>query len=159
MRIKRILLLLICLTLLSGCGFHLRRTPCHLAATYPTVVLPFSGTHSLYQAVYHALTTQGITVLECPDETVCFPQIRIGSQSLVSQPLVYGADGELRRERLRLSVEFIVETDCARTICFATYRDRILNNRQHLGDNAEKILLEREMQQDIIQQFFRYLVD
>ena len=153
--IARTLLLLILLNVLSGCGFHLRRLACDITAIYPAVVCPLSGTHTLHQALYNALLTQGVTVLDCQPPDDCLPQIQVFAQTLDSQPLVYGADGELRRERLRMAVTFTVETDCVRHIALATYRDRQLNNRQHLGDNAEKILLEREMQQDIIQQLFR----
>lgn len=143
--------------LLSGCGFHLRKNTWHLDTLYPTMVCPLTGTHSLHQALFNALLTEGVDVLDAPLPNTPLPQITILSQSLTTQPLVYGADGELRRERLRMCVVFGIDTDVNTSITLATYRDRQLNSRQHLGDNSEKILLEREMQRDIIQQLFRYL--
>lgn len=145
------------MSLFTGCGFHLRRPVCDIQAQYPAVICPLSGTHTFHQALYNAFLNQGITVIECPTDE-CLPKIQVISQSLDTQPLVYGTDGELRRERLRMTVVFSIHTDCTRHISLATYRDRQLNSRQHLGDNAEKILLEREMQQDIIQQLFRSLI-
>lgn len=122
------------------------------------MVCPLTGSHTLHQALFNALLTEGVDVLECMPEGAFAPRITILSQNLTTQPLVYGEDGELRRERLRMCVVFEVNTDISRTLTLATYRDRQLNSRQHLGDNAEKILLEQEMQRDIIQQLFRYLV-
>jgi outer membrane lipopolysaccharide assembly protein LptE/RlpB len=71
--------------------------------------------------------------------------------------LVYGPDGELRRERIRMAVQFSFSTNTTKVFELFTERDRQLNSKQHLGDNAEKILIEQEMQADILNQLLRFL--
>ncbi len=142
--------------MLAGCGFHLRHSQADLSKKYPTIILTASGSNTLNQGLYRALIASKVHVVENSD-TVMAPRLSVASQELTSQPLVYGPDSELRRERLKMSVVFTFGAGNTQSIELATERDRQLNPNQHLGDNAEKVVIEREMQADIISQLLRYL--
>lgn len=153
-------LLIACITLTAGCGFHLRHMYANLSKQYPVMVLPASGSITFYQAVYRGLQAQSIKVLQQVHQTETYPILTITNELLTQFPLVYGPDSELRRERLTLTVTFSFQPpppDQAISFTLIAQRDRQLNNKQHLGDNDEKILIEQEMQADIIGQLFRYI--
>lgn len=145
--------------LLSACGFHPRHSQSHLGSKYPTMVLPNSGSNTLHQALHRALLASAIDVHEKNHMEEKSPQLTVLSQQISQLPLVYGPDGELRRERLKMEVSFSFGFDKMQQFTFSTERDRQLNSKQHLGDNAEKILIEQEMQADIISQLLRYLAN
>jgi outer membrane lipopolysaccharide assembly protein LptE/RlpB len=144
------------LSLLSGCGFHLRKNAVHLNSQYPTIVLPFSGSHTFHLALRRALLAHSIRVVPqatCPD----LPKLMIVSQLFSEQPIVYGPDNELRRERLLMTITFSFGYLSPKQFVLSTVRDHQLYSSQHLGDNAEKSLMETEMQADIIEQLLRYI--
>ena len=150
-------LMIVILTLqLIACGFHLRHHDWALAESYPTIILPETGSPVFYQYLYRELSSRGVHIERDPC-VADLPSLRVISETLTSQPLVYGADGELRRERLKMTITFTFKTHHEQQFALYTERERQLNNRQHLGDNAEKTILESEMRLDIIQQLFRYL--
>ncbi len=152
--------LILCAILLSSCGFHLRRNPVELGHKFPIIVLQRSGSHTFYQALQRALTlakTEVITQTPAGDDSGAIPQLTITSQLLTQQPLVYGPDSELRRERLKMSVTFSFANPTPVEITLHSVRDRQLNSNQYLGDNAEKSMIEQEMQSDIIAQLLQYL--
>lgn len=129
-----------------------------MAAKYPYVVLPYSGSHSLHQGLLYALESQSIHVQCKPSTHYQAPILQVITENMSTQPLVYGPDSELRRERLTLEVIFsfgLVKDP--KLISLRTSRERQLISSQHLGDNAEKTLIEKEMQTDIINQLFRHL--
>lgn len=150
---------LILFSLLSGCGFHLRKNAIAINEKYPVMVLPFSGSHTFYQALRRTLLGHSVTLLkEIPEENIgCYPILTIVSEKQTIQPIIYGPDSELRRERLFLTIIFSFGYLSPKNIAFTAVRDHQLYSSQHLGDNAEKSLLETEMQTDIIQQFLRYI--
>lgn len=150
--------LLLCV-LLSGCGFHLRKNQVELGHKFPIIVLQRSGSHTLYQALQRTLTLAATEVLtQTPEgDNGMLPQLSITSQVLTQQPLVYGPDSELRRERLKMSVTFSFANPTPTEIALHSVRDRQLNSNQYLGDNAEKSMIEHEMQADIIAQLLQYL--
>lgn len=159
MQIKKMVVAMFAITIMScmlvGCGFHLRHSQTHLETKYPTIVLPPSGSNTLHQALYRALVASSVHVQEKKEDNL--PVLLVVSQQLTQQPLVYGPDAELRRERLRMSVVFSFSEKSAEKFELATERDRQLNSKQHLGDNAEKVIIEQEMQSDIVSQLIRYL--
>ncbi|MCS5710589.1 LPS assembly lipoprotein LptE [Candidatus Berkiella aquae] len=151
-------LLAIGLLFASGCGFHLRRNQVELGNKYPIIVLQRSGSHTFYQALRRALLMASTDVLtQSPEGDEMLPQLIITSQLLTQQPLVYGPDSELRRERLKMSVTFSFSNPTPTQIVLYSVRDRQLNSNQYLGDNAEKSMIEQEMQADIIGQLLQYL--
>lgn len=145
------------LLLLSGCGFTLRHNQHYLGTKYPQVLLPPTGSHTLHQALHRALLASHIEVLDSAPLDKVVPSLLVVNQDLTSLPLVYGPDAELRRERLKMSVNLSLSDPQTRNFTLYTERDRQLNPRQHLGDNAEKIIIEQEMQADIIEQLLRFL--
>ena len=148
--------LLIALGILASCGFHLRNHQSRLNTQYPVIVLPLTSSHTFHQALRRSLLTSSIRVVDISNNPQV-PQLRVVSELLTAQPLVYGPDSELRRERLKMTVGFTFGTNEPKVFELSTERDRQLNSRQHLADNAEKVLIEQEMQSDIIHQLSRYL--
>lgn len=146
-------------SLLTGCGFHLRKNMLPLDEKYPVIILPFSGSHTFHQALRRTLIAHSVDLLKTSsvDAMDCYPTLKIVSEARSIQPIVYGPDSELRRERLFLTVTFSFGYSTFEEIVFSTVRDHQLYSTQHLGDNAEKSLLETEMQNDIIQQLLYYI--
>ena len=147
--------------MVAGCGFHLRLHQAQLRTQYPVIILPSSGSLTLHQALLRALDASAVRVLDKPSPKIDYPQLVVAAQTLTVQPLVYGPDSELRRERLKLNVTFNFGTSKGPITSFelSTERDRQLNSNQHLGDNAEKVLIEQEMQADIIGQCLRFIAN
>lgn len=144
--------------LCSGCGFHLRTNQVELGNKFPVIVVPRTGTHTFHQALQRALTLSSTQVIVDPREADAdVPSLSIISMQTTQQPLVYGPDSELRRERLRMSVRFSFTNPTPVEIDLYSVRDRQLNSNQYLGDNAEKSMIEQEMQADIIAQLLQYL--
>src|SRR5437016_5826192 len=144
------------LSLLSGCGFHLRKNAVHLSAQYPTIVLPFTGSHTFHQALRRTLLAHSIRIV--PQSSYAdLPKLIIVSQQFSEQPIVYGPDNELRRERLLMTITFSFGYLSPKQFVLSTVRDHQLYSTQHLGDNAEKSMMEMEMQADIIEQLLRYI--
>jgi outer membrane lipopolysaccharide assembly protein LptE/RlpB len=156
-QLKYFSLLFVAFCTLAGCGFHLRHSQSHIGMKYPVIIFTPSGSNSMYQGVYQALLSSNVNVLESAPKESDAPTLSIVTQNITQFPLVYGPDAELRRERLRMSVVFSFGSKIPDRFELATERDRQLNSKQHLGDNAEKVVIEREMQADIISQLLRYL--
>lgn len=156
-RLSLCFLIFLCVVM-TGCGFHLRKNAVHICAKYPVVILPFTGSHTFHQALKRSFRSHSVEVLEqLPENALnCYPILEIVSEDRLTQPIVY-ADSELRRERLFLTVTFSFGYTEFEQIVFSTVRDHQLYSSQYLGDNAEKSMLETEMQADIIQQLLRYI--
>ncbi len=161
MRHKIALTILVIISLtLWGCGFHLRHSQAQLWMKYPQIYLPPTGSNTLHQGLHRALMASSIHVTEeAPPKNMTVPTLKVLSQNISNLPLVYGPDSELRRERLKMSVFFYFQDNLNRSerVELYTVRDRQINPNQHLGDNAEKIVIENEMQADIISQLVRFL--
>lgn len=156
---KTFFLLILTCFLLSACGFHLRSYQESLRHVIPVILLKPSGTPLFYQRLRYSLLARSIEVIEGTSSTEKHaPQLAILSEELLTFPLVYGPEGDLRRERLKFKVEFsYCDQEETKTFTLSTERDRQLIPRQRLGDDAEKVIIEKEMQMDIIQQLLRYL--
>lgn len=150
-------LLILSLITLAGCGFHLQRNALPLDKKYPHFLLVPSGSNSLYQALRRAFIASGIHVIEAAPDPATLPQLQVIEEDLQQQPLVYGPDSELRRERLKMRVTFLFGQEKLERLEMTAERDRQLNSKQHLGDNAEKIIIQQEMQADIINQLLTYM--
>jgi len=154
------LLIFTLVLLLGGCGFHLRQNSVELGNKFPIIVLPRSGSHTFHQALQRALKQSSTDVIVESSTTLDdadLPRLTIIAMQTTQQPLVYGPDSELRRERLRMSVSFTFANPTPTQIDLYSVRDRQLNSNQYLGDNAEKSMIEQEMQVDIIRQLLQYL--
>lgn len=158
-KLSSIIITLILFSLLFGCGFHLRKNAVTIGTKYPVMILPFSGSHTFYQALRRALVAHSITLLKDPstEAIAYYPTLQVISEKQTIQPIIYGPEDELRRERLFLTITFSFGYISPKEIVFTTVRDHQLYSSQHLGDNAEKSLLQTEMQADIIQQLLRYI--
>jgi outer membrane lipopolysaccharide assembly protein LptE/RlpB len=156
-RLSVCILIVFC-AVMTGCGFHLRKDAIRICEKYPVMILPFTGSHTFHQALRRSLRSHSVDLLKRPSESTvgCYPTLCIVSEDRLTQPIVY-ADGELRRERLFMTVTFSFGYTEFEQIEFSTVRDHQLYSSQYLGDNAEKSLLETEMQADIIQQLLRYI--
>lgn len=153
----RVGVILIACSVLVSCGFHLRRHAATLKAKYPVIVLPFSGSHTLHQALRRTLLARAVVLVKDTSEADGAPILRVVSQEQTEQPIVYGPDSELRRTRLFMTITFSFGCAAPKQFVLSTIRDHQLYSTQHLGDNAEKSLTETEMQADIIDQLLRYI--
>src|SRR5437762_13126204 len=98
-----IIALVLVALVLSSCGFHLRKNVLKLDLQYPILLLPTSGSHTLHEALHRALRLASIEVVQVPPPgSPILPKLVVVSQQLTQQPLVYGQDGELRRERIKM---------------------------------------------------------
>ncbi len=157
--LQRTLLVFILISCLfvSACGYHLRSRQESLRHAVPVIVLKPSGTPPFYQRLRYYISARAIEVIEYEKPQDNIPQLAILSEQLTQFPLVYGPEGDLRRERLKMTVQFSYYDKETKIVTLSTERDRQLIPSQRLGDDAEKVIIEREMQIDIIQQLLRYL--
>lgn len=160
---KRFLIKLLCLTLLihlSGCGFKLGSYHPQLSHKYPTINVPFSRDTAMHQALIQTLTMQGVKVEQSQniiDHNI--PNIKIIRKVLVQHPLVYALDGELRREQLKLTIDFEVQhNQQTKQISLTSVRERAIISRQRLAADLELTQIEKGMQKDIMQRLIYHLL-
>lgn len=148
MRIFPFSLLLICF--LTGCGFYLRKPP---PIAFDKVALHSSGCLKFEYQLSTFLESNQITVLNT--QATQAPILTMSCPVLTTQPLVYDAEGQLRRERLYYTLTGNL-TRSEKTDAFElkTLRERQLNTQQTLADETEKTILIKEMQEEL---FYRLL--
>ena len=156
--IYRLLAGVLCVILLSGCGFHLRGSQnrdLHLKQLQLSPDRPFDKT---YQTIRQQLLAQGLVI----STEANAPILVVEPKLFQVHVLAYGRDGQVRRERLTYQLKFKVQKSDGTLIIPETEvtseRDRLLNPSQDLGDAYEKQLLEQEMLNDAISQMAHFLV-
>jgi outer membrane lipopolysaccharide assembly protein LptE/RlpB len=155
---------LVCMILLgcfvSGCGFHLRGT--HQPKTLrikEVVLLPYDPYTIFYQTMREKFKRSGVDVL-LPQTNLACPTINVIKSELTKHTLVYSIQGQTRRERLQLTLSYdltLPNTNQHFTQKMTANRDLQLNPNQDLADQYEKTLLEKEMQQELIDQLIQQL--
>ena len=82
------------------------------------------------------------------------------SESFAKQTLAYGANGQVRRERIRYTLIFKLQgVDGAMLIpetAIHAERDRLINQDQVLGDYNEEELLQSDMRREGIEEMTQY---
>lgn len=152
--LKHILIFCFALTLLSGCGFHLRgHTPIpeELKTLYLTSANPYSP---LTKEVHRQLRTRGIHVLTEPKPDVV--TLRILQDNVSETINSVSADTKVREYRLAYTMNYqLIDTKGNRlgpshsVVATRSYTSQL---NQTLGSNQERLVLERDMRRDVAQQ-------
>jgi len=157
MQRRPLLLSLVAVALLGGCGFELRRPPeLHFKSMALTGFAPRSP---MAEALKKALMDAGVAVLEDPN------QAQLVFEALLDTPdksiVASTAVGQVREVQLRQKLNFRVRTVTGRELIPVTEllltRDMSTNETVSLAKEQEEALLYRGMRSDIVQQLLRRL--
>ncbi len=149
-------------TLMAGCGFHLRGThnPKKIQVK-ELVLLPYEPYSSFYQLARENLKRAGIDVqIPQSNTNIDCPTLKLTKSEMNQHILVYSLQGQTRRERLQLNLKYDLNLPGVGKQFnqhMMSNRDRQLNPNQDLADQYEKNLLEKEMQQELIEQLIQQL--
>lgn len=157
MSISRHIWMLMCVVMLSACGFqprgHLGNAP-SLSLLMPAVVLSVPGGMDFFSPPLRtALRQSGVRQLQNKDEA---PALTLISFSYTETPLAYGIEGEVRRERIEGALTFKLtgeDTLIEPTVVYAT-RDRLRYPNYDLSDIAEKEATLSQIHSDLINAMF-----
>ncbi len=157
----RLISLILSLLLITGCGFHLRGLNTPQPRVFSIHLAPERPYDKIFQQIRAQLQAQGIHFLSTADQNPA-PTLWIVEQHFdPPKTLAYGAQGQIRRERLVYTFIFRLEGPehqliIPQTTLF-TERERLLNPGQDLADAHEKDLLEQEMIAEVTEQLSSYL--
>jgi LPS-assembly lipoprotein len=149
-------LVLVCTLFLAGCGFHLRGTT-HTSQLqiHAVHLLPEKPYDKTQQDIRQQLINQHFDL-----ENQNAPTLTIVSQRFAKQTLAYGSNGQVRRERIRYTLIFKLESLEGEILIPETEihaeRDRLINQDQILGDYNEEELLQEDMRRECIEEMTRY---
>jgi LPS-assembly lipoprotein len=108
----RVALLLIGVTVLSGCGFHLRGSYNIPAYLKHLQISPAQSMDPFHHMLRRVLASNEVQLIESPaSKDAAFSTLHITHQDFQEQALAYGLDGQLNRARLVLKVDY--ELHCA----------------------------------------------
>ena len=154
--------LITCLLLLTlnGCGFHLRGTqkPSTIQIK-EMILLPYDPYNRFYQLLRENLKRSGVDVI-LPQPNLTCPTLSVSKSDTTQYSLVYSLQGQTRRERLQSTLSYDLNLPSKNQRFnqkMTSNRDRQLNQNQDLADQYEKILLEKEMHQELIEQLMQQL--
>lgn len=146
------ILCLVLLLMLSGCGFKLG-TYQSVVHKYPKMQVPFCKDTKLYQMLLQSLQQAHVKIT-----TEDAPQLSIVGKNFEQKPLVYAIDGELRRERVTLTIDFEFNDGLNRSsFSLSTNRERAIISKQRLAADLELQQIEQQMQKEIMQQLITQL--
>lgn len=158
-----ILMNILILGSISGCGFYLRGTKkIHIIHVKEIILLPYSPYDRFYQTTRENLKRSGIDVLSPNSTSQNCPTLTVTKSAITKNSLVYSLQGQTRRERLQLSLHYNLTLPSLKKSqqfnqSMTANRDHQLNPNQDLADQYERILLEKEMQQELIEQLIQHL--
>lgn len=151
----KILIFILSLTL-TGCSFHLRgSSPSTGLYSRSVHLMPEHPYDPIQQTMRQQLLDQHFN-LEASNAST----LTIVSERFNTQTLAYGANGQIRRERLRYTLTFKLQ-DAEGTLLIPetdihAERDRLVNQDQILGDYNEEELLKEDMRRECVDEMTRY---
>jgi LPS-assembly lipoprotein len=155
---RRLLLALTGASLLSGCGFELRRAP-HFA--FSTIYIGSVPASALGNELKRSIaSSDGVSVVPTLAGN---PQVIMDVLGEQREKAVVGlnASGQVREFELRLRFKFKLRTPQGKELIPETellqQRDISYNETAALSKEAEENLLYRDMQTDLVQQLMRRL--
>jgi LPS-assembly lipoprotein len=151
----RKLTLVVMLTVLAGCGFHLRGAR---SLPYETIYVAAPDHSELGAALKRSIRAGGSTrVVDTPQEAQA--QLSIVSESREKSILSLNAAGRVREFQLRYRFAFKVHDGKGRDFLpqneILLTRDYTFNDSVVLAKEQEEALLYRDMQNDLVQQIMR----
>jgi len=153
----RLVLLVLAVALLAGCGFHLRGTA---ALPFETLYIP--GATALAVELKRNVTAASKTrIVDNPEKAQAV--FGFTDETREKTILTFTSAGKVNEYRLRYRVGFRVTDSKALQVFLPTSeiiltRDMSYNDAQVIAKEAEEALLYRDMQTDMVQQIMRRLV-
>lgn len=144
------------LVLLAGCGFHLRGiTMAHLPFEEVTIQ-PAQPEDRFQQKLEAMLQAHGIPALKLEDSEW---SLKLSPLELERSPLAYASNGELVREKVRLSMDYSLEhlDETVVTHQLSAERQHQLSTSAQLATQSEFSTIVEEMQTDLLQQMLLQL--
>lgn len=154
---KRALVLILCGSALSACGFHLRGPQ---ALPFSSIYLSMNRFDDFTAAIKRQIETSGSTLVvdKQSDAEVKFQVVRNDREKTI---LTLSASGTVREYQLRQRFAFRLVDKQGREVMpyseIYVYRDVSFAEGQELAKEQEDALLYRDMQSDILQQLMRRL--
>jgi len=133
--------------LLMGCGFHLRGQDYTLKQYFAqlSVESANNSTEEQRQALLDALTAAGVNTTP----TTNGPHVVLSESRIDTEPLAFGIDGEVRRERITAQVTFSFEEGTAIYLpkqVLTTAQERIRYANYDLSDASDKEKIIEDLQ-------------
>lgn len=148
---------LICATLLSACGFHLRG---EVSLPYSSLYIDLPESNTLRAKLARSIKAGSRTTLG-NSATESQAVLAIAGGSMVKNILSLNAAGRVREYQLVRTFSFRVHDASGRDLIppgqIVVRRDITFNDAQVLSKQAEEGLLIRDMEDDVVQQLLRRL--
>lgn len=146
--------------LLPGCGFQLRGATQHSTLPFKTIYLGFAETSPLgIELRRHIRASGGTRVVGDPKEAEAL--LDVLSEVRDEVVLSLNSQGRIRELSLFYRLGFRVRNAAGKELLAPTEisvkRDMSFNEAQVLAKEAEKAMLYRDMQSDLVQQILRRL--
>ena len=157
--LNRVIPLLLLLSLLSGCGFHLRGSggEALLPSNLQQVSIEGDRFSPFIVELRRQLQARG-AVLEAGENAT---RLRIIRQSFRERNLSVGSDGNVREKEIYLLVEFELRDAANKVVAprqaITLVRDYFNDERQVLGQSTEAGVLREEMTRDAVQRLLERL--
>ena len=147
--------LLLCVLLLSGCGFQLRSWD--LGSGYSSIALESAGRFDVEPTLRRALTQTGVPVVTNDAELVLElissgEELRTASVSSSARTAEY----ELIL-RVRYAIRDAAGVYLAKQVSLQSSRRYFIDRGNLVGSNEEQALLRRELRSELVQQIMRVL--
>lgn len=148
-------IVLLCVVLLSGCGFQLRSWD--LGSGYSSVALESAGRFDIEPTLRRALTQTGVPLVSTDAELVLE---LISSGEELRTASVSGSARTAEYElilRVRYAIKDSAGAYLAKPASLQSSRRYFLDRGNLVGSNEEQALLRRELRSDLVQQIMRVL--
>lgn len=157
MNMMRILLALLCATLLSACGFQLRGA---VDLPYSSLYIALPESNTLRAKLVRSISAGSKTTLtDSAKESQAI--LGITGDALVKNVLSLNSAGRVREYQLVRTFSFRVYDPLGRDLIppsqIVVKRDITFDDSQVLSKQAEEVLLIKDMEDDVVQQLLRRL--
>lgn len=144
---------------LSACGFHLRGSQNEADLPFKSVHLAFGKTSALGAELRRYVRSVGTKVVDEPKEAEAIVALLSDTQN--EAVLSLNSQGRIRELVLNYSITFRVHDNAGKELLvpttLAAKRDLSFNEAVVLAKEAEKAMLYRDMQSELVQQILRRL--
>jgi len=150
------------LSLLTGCGFHLRGAFSIPESLQTLQILPNQPYDIFQRTLKQFLKSNNITIVDpCITKTTNIPTLTILSQAFAERTLAYGSNGLPNRAVLELKISYQLTNPQGKRLGTNTLvtveRELTLNPNAVLGTDNERTYLQAELYRDAASQLVRQL--
>ena len=147
--------LLLCVLLLSGCGFQLRSWD--LGSGYSSIALESAGRFDVEPTLRRALTQTGVPV-DTNDAELVLELISSGEELRTASVSSSARTAEYELIlRVRYAIRDAAGVYLAKPVSLQSSRRYFLDRGNLVGSNEEQALLRRELRSELVQQIMRVL--